>query len=95
MKIKQNSGQTLLIIVLIAAVILTVGLAVASYSITDIKISQQEEESARAFSAAEAGIEEALKLGALPEGGSITVGKTRPKLWEVTKGGGLVLNFVV
>ena len=53
-----------MVILLVMAVILTIGLAVASYSITDIKISQQEEESARAFSAAEAGIEESLKIGA-------------------------------
>jgi len=60
----SDSGQSLLIILLVTAVILTIGLAVASYSITDIKISQQEEESARAFSAAEAGIEKSLQIGA-------------------------------
>lgn len=59
-KIKTSSGQALLIILLIMAVALTIGLSVISRSITDIKISQQTEEAARAFSAAEAGIEEAL-----------------------------------
>lgn len=58
------SGQALLIIVLVMAVALTIGLAVISRSITDIRISSQEEESARVFSAAEAGIEKALKIGA-------------------------------
>jgi len=58
------SGQALLIIVLVMSVALTIGLAVISRSITDIRISSQEEESARVFSAAEAGIEKALKVGA-------------------------------
>jgi hypothetical protein len=45
------------------AVVLTVGLSLISRTTTDIKISRQQEESARAFSAAEAGIEELLKTG--------------------------------
>jgi len=63
---KRNSGQALLIILLVMAVGLTVGLTVVSRSVTDIGISRQEEESARVFSVAEAGIEEALKLGYAP-----------------------------
>lgn len=58
-----SNGQALLIILLIMAVALTIGLSVISRSITDVKISQQTEESARAFSAAEAGIEESLVTG--------------------------------
>lgn len=46
---------------LIGLVVLTIGLGVASRSITDIKLSRQEEESARTFNVAEAGIEELLK----------------------------------
>ena len=57
---KKQSGQALLIILLVMAVGLTVALAIVSRSVTDIRISRQEEESARAFSAAEAGIEQAL-----------------------------------
>ncbi len=56
----QSSGQALLIILLVMAVALTIGLSVIARSITDIAISQKEEEAARAFSAAEAGIEQAL-----------------------------------
>jgi len=56
----KSSGQALPIIVLIMAVALTIGLAVTSRTITDIEISEQTREAARAFSAAEAGIEEAL-----------------------------------
>jgi len=60
MRPKKDAGQALLIIVLILAVGLTIGLSVVSRSITDVRISQEQEESARAFSAAEAGIEAIL-----------------------------------
>jgi Tfp pilus assembly protein PilX len=63
MKSARQSGQALLIILLVMAVGLTIALSIISRSVTDIRISQEEEESARAFSAAEAGIEESLKLG--------------------------------
>lgn len=56
----NNSGQVLLVILLMMAVILTIGLSTISRSITDIKISEQTEDSARAFSAAEAGVEAIL-----------------------------------
>ncbi|MBI2590676.1 MAG: hypothetical protein HYW33_02220 [Candidatus Blackburnbacteria bacterium] len=55
-----SAGQALLIILLVMAVVLTIALSVASRSITDITVSQKEEESARAFSAAEAGVEQAI-----------------------------------
>jgi len=57
---RKNSGQVALIVLLLMIVILTIGLSLASRSITDIKISQDEKESLRAFSAAEAGVEKAL-----------------------------------
>lgn len=74
---KQNSGQIALIILLIMVTLLTIGLSLISYSVTDVKISQDEKEAMRAFSAAEAGIEEALRqegLGTLWTGGTIDVG---------------------
>lgn len=58
-----EDGQTLLIIVLIMVVSLTVGLAVVSRSITNLRMTTEEENSTRAFSAAEAGIERVLKTG--------------------------------
>lgn len=80
----SKSGQVALIILLIMVVILTIGLSLISHSVIDVSISKDEEEAIRAFSAAEAGIEEALKQadlgtwtpGASPVGGiepSITV----------------------
>lgn len=64
MKIKQE-GQALLIVVLVMVVVLTVGLSVASRSIVNLRLSSEEQQSQKAFSAAEAGIELALK-GATP-----------------------------
>lgn len=57
----SHRGQVLLIVVLTMVVALTVGLSIASRTITNLKFSKQSEESQRAFSAAEAGIEQALK----------------------------------
>jgi len=68
----SQRGQALLITVLLMTVALTIGLALMSRTTTDIQISQQQEESARAFSAAEAGIEEALRSGGII-GGSVTL----------------------
>jgi len=65
-------GQTILVVVLLMTVVLTIGLALMSRTTTDIQISQQQEESARAFSAAEAGVEEALRGGGII-GGPVTL----------------------
>ena len=58
---KKNSGQIILIVLLIMVVLLTIGLALVVRSVTDIRISTETKESTRAFSAAEAGIEDALR----------------------------------
>lgn len=88
---KKDSGQALLVILLIMAVALTVGLAVVSRSVTDIRLSQEQEESSRAFSAAEAGLEAALAgdtigdyqgftidVAEAPLGGDLTYRFTKP-----------------
>jgi len=58
---RSSRGQAALMVILGIVVLLTIGLSLISRSITDIRISQETEESARAFSAAEAGIEDLLK----------------------------------
>jgi hypothetical protein len=77
MEKERSGGQALLLVVLAVAVMTTVGLSVASRSISDVTLTTREEESLRAFSAAEAGIEEALisglSSGELPEGASFSV----------------------
>lgn len=89
MKRKSTSGQTLLIILLVMAVALTIGLSVVSRSITDIRVSEQEEESARVFSAAEAGIEQAILSG----GGDYTMGDITVQVTETAQGGGAAFVF--
>lgn len=60
---KNQSGQALLLVLLFMAVALTLVLSVFSRTISDINISSQDESSLRAFSAAEAGVEQALVVG--------------------------------
>lgn len=71
-KNKFNSGQALLIVLLSMAIVLTVILSVLARSITDLSISSQDEDSLRAFSAAEAGVENALIIGS--DIGSTSIG---------------------
>src|SRR3990167_5462408 len=69
--VRDERGQVLIIIILTLLVVSLVVLAVASRSVTDIKISNVSDESARAFSAAEAGVEEAverIRSGVIPGG---------------------------
>lgn len=61
MQKKSEKGQILLIVVLIMVVGLTVGLSLAARTVTNIKIATDDENSQRAFSAAEAGIERLVK----------------------------------
>lgn len=56
-----QKGQVILIVVLVMVVALTVGLSVASRSITNLRTSTEEISSQQALSAAEAGVEKALK----------------------------------
>lgn len=74
--IKKNSGQVVLLLVLITVVGLTIGLSLISRTVTDVRISSQIEQSGRAFSAAEAGVENALQSinsGAITPTGSLSI----------------------
>lgn len=59
--IKEQSGQILIVFLLVLVVGLAIVLSVASRSITDIRTTTTSDESNRAYFAAEAGVEEALK----------------------------------
>lgn len=63
LKRKNQKGQALLIVLLSMAVVLTIVLSTLARSITDVSVSEQDKESLRAFSAAEAGVEQALIIG--------------------------------
>jgi Tfp pilus assembly protein PilX len=58
---RKSSGQALLVVLLVLSVALTAGLSLVARTTTDISVSQKETESNKAFEAAEAGVEEALK----------------------------------
>lgn len=72
----SERGQVLLIIVLVLVVSLTVGLALVSRSITNLRTSTEEENSQRALSAAEAGIEQVLKSGVATGNKTFTANNT-------------------
>lgn len=71
-KFLNEKGQALLIVVLVMVVALTVGLAVVSRSIVNLRNSQQEVGSQQALSAAEAGIEQSIKTGSGVENGTFS-----------------------
>lgn len=60
-----QKGQLIVTLILVMAVALAIGLSVIQKSLVDISTSTKVEQSSRAFSAAEAGIEKALKDGGL------------------------------
>lgn len=79
MQLPQNhkQGQILLISLLVLSIATTVALSLIGRSTTDVSISNQITESSRAFSAAEAGIEEALQSGVGTSGAQVlTAGVT-------------------
>jgi hypothetical protein len=56
-----RKGQAIVIVLLLAAVIITVALAVISQSVTEVRTSKQSQDTVAAYSAAEAGVEAVLK----------------------------------
>lgn len=65
MNTSASKGQVLLITVLVLSIAVTIALSLIGRSVTDVSMSRNLEESARAFSAAEAGVEEALRTNTL------------------------------
>lgn len=57
----KKNGQVLLIIILVVTVALAIGLSIIQRSLIDVSTSTKVEQSARAFSAAEAAIEKAIR----------------------------------
>ncbi len=60
---KDQKGQTVLILILVMTVALGIGISVIQRSLSDISTSTRMEQSSRAYSAAEAGIEKAIQSG--------------------------------
>lgn len=57
----NEKGQVIMVLILVMTVALAIGLSMVQKSLVDVSTSTRVEESSRAFSAAEAGIEKALK----------------------------------
>lgn len=87
----NTDGQILLVVVLVMVVVLTVGLSLASRTITNLKISKQSEESARAFQAAEAGIEQTLQSKS-QSSGNLSNNATFSTTYTPSSGNELLLN---
>jgi len=68
----HQKGQVIIILLLVMVVSLAVALSIVGRSINEISTSKKTEDSSRAFSAAEAGIEKVLKL-ATPPGVAVPV----------------------
>ncbi len=58
---RSQAGQIILILILVMTVALGIGLSVIQKSLVDISTASKAEESSRAFSAAEAGVESSLQ----------------------------------
>lgn len=73
----KQKGQVILILILVMTVALGIGLSIVQKSLVDISTASKVEQSSRAFSAAEAGVEKALQGSAntskLPLGNSSTI----------------------
>lgn len=61
--VTNQKGQIALIALLVLTIAVTVGLSLVARSTTNVAVTRDMEESTRAFSAAEAGVEESLKSG--------------------------------
>src|SRR3989344_8037458 len=59
----NESGQVLLILVLISSVLLTIGLSLVENTVQETQTAKLEEDSKRAEAAAEAGIDAAIETG--------------------------------
>jgi hypothetical protein len=61
--IHDSRGQVIIILLLVMLLALSIGLAITQRSTNDLATSSQTEQSTRAFSAAEAGLEKAVQQG--------------------------------
>lgn len=58
---RSEEGQLILVLILIMTVALAIGLSIVQKSLVDLSTASKVEQSSRAFSAAEAGVEKALR----------------------------------
>lgn len=95
LRMGQKRGQILILVLLIVVVALAVGLSVASRNITNLKTSTQTEQSQRAFTAAEGGIEDVLSQLSDPGAVKTAVDGGSPANVSITGPGGITGNVTV
>lgn len=91
---RYYSGQALIFVLLSLSVVLTLVLFVISRSVTDIKTSTNQEDSVRAFSAAEAGVENAIITGAGTGGNAMSIGNASYTV-DVRDSGSSTFNYPI
>ncbi len=79
---KDQKGQIIVMLILVMTVALAIGLSIIQKSLVDVSTSTKVEQSARAFSAAEAGIEKALQAdsaitSSIPLGNEATINQVQ------------------
>lgn len=93
-KVTLQSGQILLVVVLVMVVVLTVGLSIVTRSITSLRTTQEDASSQKAFSAAEAGVEQLINSGSTSESDS-SFGADASYSVNTATVGGSSTNFLV
>jgi Tfp pilus assembly protein PilX len=97
LKQKSQIGQISLLVLLIAAVITTLGLSVSQKTILETKIDTDEEALKQAFNSAESGIEYYLGSGSVATGGTMTYtspdGKSQANVTVSSLGGGNEIDY--
>ncbi len=81
---KQTNGQVVLITLLVLTIATTVALSLIGRTTTDTAITTTIEDSSRAFNAAEAGIEEALRSGVGSGGARVLTGADQDVSYDVS-----------
>lgn len=94
-KFEYSRGQVILIILLVTVVGLTIGLSLVSRTIQDVRLSSQIAESQKAFSAAESGIEAALKGAAIDSVDTLTLSGGSRANYNVSEWGGSSAPFAI
>ena len=91
----MRAGQALIVVLLVLGVALTVGLAIVARSVTEINVSTVQDESARALSAAVAGIEQSLGGVITGPSGSGSVGSAGDVFTVQKSAAGGITSYIV
>ena len=89
---EYEKGQVLLIVVLVMIVTLTIGLSVVTRTITNNRITTEEQNSEQAFSAAEAGLEKSLATNVATTGNFATNNSSYTTVIRNVSGADILLN---